>query len=258
MNRVRLSVMVGLFSCWTAGCLAVSPAPRLDQYLGATAQTPADSSQVRQLQGAPLHAGLIVIHDAAGNRADAATLQHSKLFLTDQTRKMAESRLSIRIASVLDSPTENAAQALDAWRTQAQGQQLSHVLVALFSNDQTDTPDTLPLDGTQQGGGAMGRVLGITTTNFALAELAVLSFNDKGREVLARAEGRDWATLERLDNNMESNAFPSIRRSGRLARIVPPADEARAKDMLRGIASADALEQAMARLEVQWKSGGAR
>jgi hypothetical protein len=61
-----------------------------------------------------------------------------------------------------------------------------------------------------------------------------------------------------LANGFETNAYPSIRRSGRIARIVPPSDEAMAKDMLRGLASSDALERAITHLEAQWKSGVGR
>ncbi len=257
-GRAGAAVMLVALWLWAAGCVAVSPAPRLDQYLGAAAQARPGPDQVRPPQGTRLDVGLVIVHDAAGNRADPAVLRQSKSFLTDQTRQRAESRLPVRIAAVLETKAMDPGQALQAWRAQATGQRLDYVLVALFSNDQTDSPDSLSLDGTEQGGGAMGRVLGITTRNHALAELALLSMAGRDAAVLARADGRAWGTLERLANGIESNAYPAIRLSGRLARITPPGDEASAKDVLRGLAGLEALEQAMGQLAEAWKSAGQR
>lgn len=250
--------MIWALGLWATGCLAVSPAPRLDQYLGAAAGSPVHPERIRALQGAPLDVGLVVIHDAAGNRADPAVLKQSKAFLTDRTRGRVEGSLPFRVAAVLQTESMDPAQALEAWRAQARGQRLDHVLVALFSNDQTDTPDSLLMDGSQEGGGAMGRVLGITTTNFALAELALLSLAGGNATVLARAEGRAWGTLERLANGVESNAYPAIRLSGRSARVTPPADEASAKDVLRGVAGMNAMEQAVDHIAEAWHASARR
>ncbi|MEQ1794472.1 MAG: hypothetical protein ABL970_09805 [Nitrospira sp.] len=259
MKQPYAMVMIGLLLWWSAGCMALSPGPRLDQYVGSAAPAASDSKNTSLSQGGVLNAGLIVIHDATGNRADESVLEHSRKFLTDQSHRLIESRLPIRLVSVLEPPqVAHSWKALELWHRQLREQRLTYALVALFSNDQTDTPDTLLMDGSQEGGGAMGRILGVTTTDFALAELAFLELTDRGLQVVARAEGRDSATLERLANGFETNAYPSIRRSGRIARIVPPSDEAMAKDMLRGLASSDALERAITHLEAQWKSGVGR
>jgi hypothetical protein len=228
-GRPVVAVTIATLGLWAVGCLAVSPAPRLDQYLGTSARSGVHPERIRARQGGPLNIGLVVVHDTVGNRAEPAVLKQSKSFLTDRTRGRVEGSLPFRITAVLETETTDPSQALEAWRAQARGQRLDHVLVALFSNEQTDTPDSLLMDGSQEGGGAMGRVLGITTTNFALAELAVLSLGEGNVTVLARAEGRTWGTLERLANGVASNAYPAIRLSGRSVRVTPPADEASAK-----------------------------
>jgi hypothetical protein len=54
-----------------------------------------------------------------------------------------------------------------------------------------------------------------------------------------------------LNVPINSNAYPVIHRSLRVAPIFPP--EKDAKDILRSIAGDEALEQAVSKLEQAWK-----
>lgn len=96
----------------------------------------------------------------------------------------------------------------------------------------------------------MGRLPGSSTVQHALAELALL--DAKTGAVLARAEGRTHSTLEQLAGQLTSNAYPVIRRSGRMQRIAAPREDAEAHDMLRSLAADEAIELAVYNLKERW------
>jgi hypothetical protein len=123
------------------------------------------------------------------------------------------------------------------------------VLIALFSSAESEVPVYLPLDGAPEQGGARPQVSGFETNNYALAELALLEVQT-GR-VVAKAEGRAWTQLNHLYAPVESNSYPVIHRSQRIAPIYPK--EANAKEVLRSVAGDEALEQAIFDLQKQWQ-----
>jgi hypothetical protein len=81
-----------------------------------------------------------------------------------------------------------------------------------------------------------------------LVELALMDVAPG--QLVARADGRAWSQLLRLDVPIESNVYPVIHRSLRAAPIYPP--EEQAKDVLRSIAGDEALEQAVMHLQQSW------
>jgi hypothetical protein len=97
----------------------------------------------------------------------------------------------------------------------------------------------------------MGRLPGSSTVQHALAELALL--DAKSGTVLARSEGRTLSTLEQLAGRLMSNAYPVIRRSGRMQRIAAPPDDAEAHDVLRSLAADEAIELAAYNMKGRWE-----
>ena len=121
-------------------------------------------------------------------------------------------------------------------------------MVAVFSSAESEVFAYLPLTGDPEQGGTRPLVPGFEAHNYALAELALVRI-DNGT-TLHRSDGRAWARLNRLNTPLDSNAYPVIHRSGRVAPIYPT--EENAKDILRSIAGDEALEQAVMHMQESW------
>lgn len=230
-----------------SGCGVSTPVPRLDAYLG-TASQPATASAA----GLPtrLHVGLAVINDVTGPESAPALTEGALAFLTNQAQQQASRMLPLTVVKVAPPSVHQAGVAPISWEQLVPDQEVGHLLLSVISSVEVTSATTLPLDGTQEGGGAMGRLPGSSTVQHALAELALL--DAKTGAVLARAEGRTHSTLEQLAGQLTSNAYPVIRRSGRMQRIAAPREDAEAHDMLRSLAADEAIELAVYNLKERW------
>jgi hypothetical protein len=172
-------------------------------------------------------------------------------FVTDQARQHVGSILPLSVMKVAPPSVRRAGEMPVAWDRVASEQGVDHLLLAVISSVEVRSATTLPFDGTQEGGGAMGRLPGSSTVQHALAELALL--DAKSGTVLARSEGRTLSTLEQLAGRLTSNAYPVIRRSGRMQRIAAPPDDAEAHDVLRSLAADEAIELAAYNMKGRWE-----
>lgn len=230
-----------------SGCGVSAPAPRLDAYLGTATQPEAAT-----MTGLPagLRVGLAVINDVAVPESAPPLSEGALAFVTDQARQHISRALPLAVVKVAPSSVRKAGEASVAWEQLAREQGIEHLLIAVISSVEVTSATTLPLDGTQEGGGAMGRLPGSSTVQHALAELALV--DARSGIVLARAEGRTLSTLEQLAGRLTSNAYPVIRRSGRMQRIAAPRDDAEAHDLLRSLAADEAIELAAYNLKGRW------
>jgi hypothetical protein len=189
-----------------------------------------------------------VINDVTGPESAPALSEGALAFVTDQARQHVGGILPL---SVVASPfVRNVGDTPAAWDHLAHEQGVDHLFLAIISSVEVRSASTLPLDGTQEGGGAMGRLPGSSTVQHALAELALVEA--KSGTILAQAEGRTLSTLEQLAGGLTSNAYPVIRRSGRMQRIAAPRDDAEAHDLLRSLAADEAIELAVYNLKGRW------
>ena len=230
-----------------SGCGLSAPAPSLDSYLGAAPQQ--DVTTMTRLSTG-LRVGLTVINDVTGPESAPALSEAALTFVADQTRQHVAAILPLSVVKVAPPLARKAGEPPVAWDHLARELGVDHLLLALVSSVEVRSATTLPLDGTQQGGGAMGRLPGSTTVQHALAEIALL--DAKTGAILARAEGRTLATLEQLAGKLTSNAYPVIRRSGRMQRIAAPRNDAEAHDVLRSLAADEAIELAAYNLKERW------
>lgn len=138
-----------------------------------------------------------------------------------------------------------------SWKQIAEEQGVETLLIAVLSHVEKRSQDSLLLDGSHEGGGAMGTVLGSVTSDYALVEFALL--DTKADRLLARAEGRGWAMLEEIDSGLASNVYPAIRKAGRTQRYFPPREDPEKRATLRWVAGEDALSQAIVHLKENWE-----
>ena len=249
MARLKLltsALLVGFIVL--SGCSQKPPA-RMDSYLGAVGQGQEStvSLQAEQATG-PFEAGLILLNDTSAEGSAPALSDRAKAFLADQVHKRIEATTPIRVVKVLTVADPSQRQDRQAFARLAKEQGLSYLLVALFSSAESEAPLYLPLTGDPEQGGGRPTALGFEARNYALAELALLDATSA--QVIARSDGRAWSRLNRLNVPIESNAYPVIHRSLRVAPIYPP--EKDAKDILRSISGDDALEQATYKLGLAW------
>ncbi len=249
MARVRLMTSALLLgSMVLIGC-SQKPLPRMESYLGVVGQGEESvvSLQAEQATG-PFDAGLVLFNDTSGEGSAPALSDRAKAFLADQVRQRIEAATPIRVVKVLTVSDPSQRQDRQTLARQAQEQGLSYLLIAIFSSAESEVPKNLPLTGDPEQGGGRPAVLGLEAHNYALAELALLDATST--QVIARSDGRAWSRLNRLNVPIQSNAYPVIHRSMRVAPIYPP--EKDAKDILRSIAGDEALEQATYKLGLAW------
>ena len=225
------------------------PLSRINYYIGSTGESAslAASAQTGSISG-PISAGLVLINDTSVSGATTVLSDKATAFLTQQVRGRVEGATPIRIAQVLTVASASQTQGPEGLAKLAREQGLTHLLVAVFSSDESEIPTYLPLTGDPEQGGSRPGVPGFEAVNYALAELALV--DSRNGQVVARADGRAWARLNRLYVPKVSNSYPVIHRSLRVAPIYPP--ETEAKDVLRSLAADEALEQAAVRLHEAW------
>jgi hypothetical protein len=250
MTSCRLiAVALLLGSLIFTGC-SQKPLQRMDSYLGPTGQGEQTVAPVQsQSVTGNFDVGLLLINDTSAEGSAPALSDHAKAFLTDQVRQRVEPATPIRVVKVLTVADPSQRQDRQTLAKLAQEQGLSYLLVALFSGAESEVPLYLPLGGDPEQGGGRPTVLGFEADNYALAELALIDATSA--QVIARSDGRAWSRLNRLNVPIKSNSYPVIHRSLRVAPIYPP--EKDAKDILRSIAGDEALEQAVSKLEQDWK-----
>ena len=232
-----------------AGC-SQTPVARMDHYLGISSLGTAAGTPVLSDRAGPFDAGLLVINDCSAPDSAPALSDKARAFLTDQVKRLIEPLLPIRIATVLSLSEPSVPADVQTGRRLAQEQAVPYLLLALFSSAESEVPASLGLDGSPEQGGGRPNLPGLEANNYALAELALVDVATG--QLVARAEGRAWSQLLRLYVPIKSNAYPVIHRSLRNAPIYPPEDEA--KDVLRGIAGDEALEQAVMHLQEFWST----
>lgn len=231
-----------------SGCGVTAPSPHLDAYLGTFSQP--DAETVDEFP-AGLRVGLAVVNDVTGSESAPALTEDALVFVTDQARRHVGSILPLSVVAIASPSVRHAGDRPATWDDLAHAQQVDHLLLAVISSVEITSAMTVPLDGTQEGGGAMGRLPGSSTVQHALAELALV--DAQNGTILARAEGRTMSTLEQLTGGLTSNAYPVIRRSGRMQRIAAPRDDGEAHDFLRSLAADEAIELAAYNLKGRWK-----
>ena len=225
------------------------PAARMDAYVGQAPEgTRTLYEELIKRSGAPLEAGLLVVNDTSDRDSAPALTEQGRAFLTDQVKQRVQEGLPIRIVKELSPSLVAKGQTPPEAARIAREQGLPYVLLAVFSNAESEVPMRLPLSGDPEQGGGRPAVQGFEMRTNALAELALIE-SETGL-VLARSDGRAWTRLNRLYVPVQSNSYPVIHRSLRVAPIYPK--EENAKDITRSIAGDEALEQAVMHLQEIW------
>ncbi len=223
---------------------SVAPPLRMDTYLGPDVATGTTGvTDHRRPSPIPGEVGLLVVNDTTGPGSAAALSQEVLSFLVERIKHQLGRNLPMKVTKVF-SPgglgPDRGRQAL--LRLTAQ-EAIEYLVVAVLSSAESEAPVQLSL-----GGPESVSVPGIQIKNFGLVEVALVE--GKTGSVLIRAQGRAWASLDRLAASGRSHQYPVIRRSSRMAPIFPKADQA--PDLLRALAGEEALEQAMLHFEEAW------
>lgn len=248
MRSVKGTSLV--MACLLVAC-TIKPVSRMDAYLGTEPEgTKVYLEELLLQAGAPLEAGLFVVNDTSDRDSAPALTEQGRAFLRDQVKQRVHEGLPIQIIKDLSPPLVVNGQAPPEAVRIAREQGMSYVLLAVFSNAESEVPMRLPLDGDpEQGGGGRATTHGFEMRTNGLAELALIE-TGTGR-VVARSEGRAWTKLNRLFMPIQANVYPVIRRSLRVAPIYPK--EENAKDITRSLAGDEALEQAVMHLQKIWR-----
>ncbi len=232
--------------CWVGGGAAcVEPTPRLVHYLGPTASE--TGSPGPEQVPRPLDVGLVLVNDTEASGSAPSLSPDSLAHLARWVQRALERESDLRVIKILDGAKIRPTQDRGQFARIVEEHSLRHLLVVVLSGVESEAPATLSLGGPESVG-----VPGYEVKHFALVELAVL----EGRTgaTLLLMQGHGWATLEALTVPVRSNQYPVVRRSIHQAPIFP--QEANARDVLRGVAAADAFEQVLGMLPAAWSRVG--
>ncbi len=239
--------LVAITAALLCGCVFSALPPRIEQYVGPPGE---QATLAPKTATAGIDTALMVVNDISAKDSAPPLSAAGLTFVTDQTRQRLEGSLPIKVVKMIAPAGPSQPPGLLPFQQIGREQGVEYLVVAVFSGAEVERADQLPLGGSQEGGGALGLVPGYSTSNHALVELALIQAKT-GRSVI-RAEGRAYATLDRLASGVTSNVYPVIRRSGRMARVFPPRDKDQAHDVLRSLAGDEALEQAVYHMKLDW------
>ncbi|MFO0775527.1 MAG: hypothetical protein U0172_12760 [Nitrospiraceae bacterium] len=246
---MRLSRYSGIvvLSAVMAGC-QTQPAATLDRYVSANATAPPQEIRESAARG-PIDAGLVLVHDRRGPDSSPALSERGQTFLADRVTQRVQGMLPIRLVKTLAvGDTVDPATGVSAWTEQARAQGLPYILLAIVSQAEREVPMRVPLLADPEQGGGRPLVPGFEMRTNALVELALVDVGT-GR-LVTRGEGRAWNRLNRLYVPMQTNGYPVIHQSLRVAPIYP--SEADAKDVARSLAGDEAAEQAVVDARSRW------
>lgn len=250
MKRTQsLSFAAIFFTALCFGC-TVKPVAKMNAYVGPpVTDGKAGASVSLPAGGGTLEVGLVLINDTTDPASAGAMSDRAKAFLTDQVKARIEGALPIRVTKILPGDGLEPKQDVQQLVRLAREHDVPVLLLAIFSGEESERPVYLSLSGDpEQGGESRGTLPGFETVNSALAEIALVDATSA--QVIARSDGRAWARLNWLYVPLQSNIYPVIHRSLRVAPIYPP--EKDKKDILRSIAGDEALEQAVMHLQEVW------
>ncbi|RMH08258.1 MAG: hypothetical protein D6704_03455 [Nitrospirae bacterium] len=239
--RILQGLLIG-FILVGGGCLSSLPPPKLPHYLG----TPLPIQKQPVTLKEPLHADLLVLNDTSGKYSPPPLSKDTMDALTKSLRTNLGRTISIVIEEVLPAQEFASGNVLPSLQAFARRQGKRYLMLAVFSSVEVEAPDRLPLQGILAGGSGL---VGYRVENYALAELALLDV--RTGQILVQADGRAWAVLKRLAVPLASNVYPVVRRNWTFPPIYPDSDEV-AYEVLRQVASQDALEQALFHLKERW------
>ncbi len=239
----------------TAGCISPSPTDRVQAYLGPETDLGKPSPVEATLPAGGFDAAFLVINDTTNPESAGPLSEPILAQMNVRAREQLVLNFPIRFSRELSAegvtPQGNATELVRLAGSEAG----DYMMLVLFSSEESEYAAYFGL-GPSQGGGATGTggvggrpaIPGYQVQNFALVEMALLE-TGSGRLIIG-ANGRAWATLNRLEIPIESNNYPVVRRALHNAPIFPEEDVA--YDTLRGVAADDALKEALMQLKIAW------
>lgn len=210
------------------GC-STDQAGRMESYLGSgVGGTDFSAVEPLRVSSGALKAGLVVINDTTGQDS-APPLSAPRLALMENLIwEEVEQDLPIQVVKIIPSSTISKGSGFTQLLDVGQQHEVEHLLFVVLSSEDQEEPTYL-------GQGAMmTHMTGVTFTNWALLEMALIDV--KAGTLLAQAEGRGTEALEELDSPFGTGQ-PS---------------KADARDILRWHAGKQALDRTL----LEFREGG--
>jgi hypothetical protein len=173
---------------WTSGvfgCASSHPSSRLDHYIGGPLT---ESSSVPLPDERPVRASLLVVSDQSGPDAAPALPEEAHKRLAEQLKEEMNRGFPIAINKAIPVSEPAVAAGPADWIALGRQQGIRYLIVAVLSSEEQEYPISVFLGWTTH------RQPGFRRDNWSLAEAAL--FDVESGQVLLRAEGRAWATLD--------------------------------------------------------------
>jgi hypothetical protein len=242
---MRRGIGLAIVLTWSLGvfgCASTHPPGRMDQYLGAPAS---DSSAVLLPDERPVRASLLVVNDGSGPESAPALPDEVRERVAAQLKEEINRGFPIVIDNVLPAPMSVTAGGMTDLITFGKRQGLRYLLVAILSSEEQEYPISVFLGWTTH------RQPGFRRDNWSLAEAALLDI--ESGQVLLRADGRAWATLDSPTAPGINQWYPVIylRPQDPERRIWPPTYEG-APMTLRLVSMTQAAKRLALNMQQAW------
>ena len=163
--------------------------------------------------------------------------------LEARTGHEVQTKLPVKVQGVVRLGEFNPEKGFEQLKTFGKDHNAQYFLLVLVSNAEVKTPAYFYVVP------EVSELPGYQVKNHASIELALVDTNSE--KLVTGVRGSSYATLEQLDVPLESNRYPAVFGTSMANRIFPPED--RALDILRMVAMDEALDQAVMKLENEWR-----
>ena len=242
---MRQRVEVAFMLAWVlgiSGCATAHPPGRLDQYLGVQS---VDASLVPLPDERPVRASLLVLSDHSAPDAAPTLPDEARERVAERLRDEINHGFPIVIDKAIQVPEPAAGAGPADLIAVGKQQGARYLLVTVLSSEEQEYPISLFLGWTTH------RQPGFRRDNWSLAEAALLDV--ESGQVLLRAEGRAWATLDSPTAPGINQWYPVIyfRPQNPERRIWPPTYEG-APITLRLVSMTQAAKRLALNIQQAW------
>ena len=185
MNAAIGLLFVLIWAFGVSGCASSHPSSRLDQYIGAPVT---DLQSVPLPEERPIRASLLVVSDQSGPEAAPILPEEARVRLAEQLKEEINRGYPIVINKAISVTEPAVSGGQGRWIAIGRQQGARYLLVAVLSSEEQEYPISVFLGWTTH------RQPGFRRDSWSLAEAVLLDV--ESGQILVRAEGRAWATLD--------------------------------------------------------------
>ena len=246
MRRRLNQFSLMLSAVFLVSCASAVPPARIGEYVSSWRQVSSEAST--RIDQRPVQAGLVMVSDTAAPGAAPSLPEEALVRLGESLQRDLGRAIPIVAITEILSADGIRPRPQGNWVQFAElGQQrgFDYLAVVVVSSTEQEYPITLSLGLTTHA------QPGLRRDNWSLLEFVLLDL--KQRQVVAQAEGRGWATLDRPSAPGIDQWYPAIFLRPQDERRIWPPTYAGAPNTLRVVSFEQAAQRLVLKLHNSWR-----